>query len=143
MGLQQSSLGASAEELRKQQERIQLEKDQLEKKQTLLLQQQQQIELQQLELQQLELQQKQLELQKQSLLSSPSPPHPDGQSAALTGSASVDDMPIPPSDPRYQIYFHLCGLFDESNVRRVMNSHPEETNAHVLCTYLCAPMIPK
>ena len=92
--------------------------------------QQQQLELQQLELQhkqQLELQQKQLEL-----LSAPSPPpHPDG------AGAPDDDMPVPPSDPRYLTYHHLCGLFDEGHVRRVMNSHPDETNPAVLCSYLC------
>ena len=134
LGLQQSSLNASSEELRKL---IQLEQEELEKKKSLLSQHQHQLELQQqqLELQQLELQHKQqLELQQKQLelLSAPSPPpHPDG------AGAPDDDMPVPPSDPRYLTYHHLCGLFDEGHVRRVMNSHPDETNPAVLCSYLC------
>ena len=51
-------------------------------------------------------------------------------------TAVADDAPIHPSDKRYNLYYHLCGLFAEHKVRAVMNQHPEETNPQELCAYI-------
>ena len=82
-----------------------------------------------------------LQQQQQAFQAAPSlPPHPEDQALPPTGSRSPDDLPISKSDPRYETYFHLCGLFDEGQVRRVMNSNPLETNPKVLCAQLCESM---
>ena len=47
-----------------------------------------------------------------------------------------DCSPIQPSDNRYNLYYHLCGLFPEPKVRKVMNDHPEETSPQVLCAHI-------
>ncbi|KAJ8314938.1 hypothetical protein KUTeg_007088 [Tegillarca granosa] len=47
-----------------------------------------------------------------------------------------DDSPIHPTDKRYNLYYHLCGLFPEVKVREVMNKYPEETNPQELCAYI-------
>ena len=56
----------------------------------------------------------------------------------VPGHLSVEksEQIIPIEDPRHQIYFHLCGLFDEKKVLQVMTAYPEETNPQVLCAYL-------
>ncbi|KAK3098807.1 hypothetical protein FSP39_023298 [Pinctada imbricata] len=59
--------------------------------------------------------------------------HLDSGSGA---SATADDAPIHPTDKRYNLYYHLCGLFAEHKVRAVMNQHPEETNPQELCAYI-------
>ena len=48
----------------------------------------------------------------------------------------VADAMIHPTDPRYPLYYHLCGLFPEEQVRSVMNHHPNETNPQLLCAYI-------
>ncbi|XP_060084709.1 uncharacterized protein LOC132563974 [Ylistrum balloti] len=62
------------------------------------------------------------------------------QSAAETSRTSspmfVEDAPIPHSDSRYSVYFHLCGLFPEQKVRTVMNQHPDLTDGQELCAYI-------
>ncbi|KAK6187628.1 hypothetical protein SNE40_005608 [Patella caerulea] len=43
---------------------------------------------------------------------------------------------IKPTDPRYSIYYHLLGLFDETKVKAAMNAHPNETNPQILVHYI-------
>ena len=45
-------------------------------------------------------------------------------------------MAMDPSDLRYGLYYHLCGLFSEEKVRRVMSEYPNESTAEKLCLYL-------
>ena len=40
------------------------------------------------------------------------------------------------SDKRRNLYFHLCGLFPEEKVIRVMQQYPTETNPQMLCSHL-------
>ncbi|KAL5010489.1 hypothetical protein ScPMuIL_012794 [Solemya velum] len=47
-----------------------------------------------------------------------------------------DDTEIKPKDTRYNLYYHLCGLFPEPKVRAVMNQYPNETNPQELCAYI-------
>lgn len=51
-------------------------------------------------------------------------------------SPMPDDTEIKPADSRYNLYYHLCGLFPEPKVRAVMNQHPNETNPQELCAYI-------
>ncbi|XP_061169297.1 uncharacterized protein LOC133178593 [Saccostrea echinata] len=44
--------------------------------------------------------------------------------------------PIEPTDKRYNLYYHLCGLFPEPKVRKVMTDHPEETSPQELCALI-------
>jgi hypothetical protein len=44
--------------------------------------------------------------------------------------------PIKPTDKRYNLYYHLCGLFPEPKVRKVMNDHPDETSPQELCALI-------
>lgn len=44
--------------------------------------------------------------------------------------------PIKPTDKRYNLYYHLCGLFPEPKVRKIMNDHPEETSPQELCALI-------
>ena len=39
---------------------------------------------------------------------------------------------------RQKIFYHLASLFPESQVRRAMDMHPEETNAQVICATIIA-----
>lgn len=43
------------------------------------------------------------------------------------------DRAIHTSDPRYPMYYNLCGIFAEPRVRAVMNKFPDETNPKKLC----------
>ncbi|XP_070190589.1 probable ribonuclease ZC3H12B isoform X2 [Littorina saxatilis] len=43
------------------------------------------------------------------------------------------EQPIPPSDPRYSLYYHLCSIFAEHRVRAVMNKYPDETDPQKIC----------
>lgn len=75
-------------------------------------------------------------------------PAPNQQSSAMNAMASpmmegngsrpkfTDFSPIQPTDSRYNLYYHLCGLFPEPKVRKVMNEHPEETSPQVLCALI-------
>ena len=47
-----------------------------------------------------------------------------------------EDAPILEGDPRYKLYFHLCGLFPEQKVRTVMNLHPESSDPNEICAYI-------
>lgn len=38
--------------------------------------------------------------------------------------------PISTTDPRYKMYYHLCGLFNEQAVRMVLNKYPQEMDAN-------------
>lgn len=66
----------------------------------------------------------------------------DPQGIRTSNSSTVykqtlsDDSPIHPTDKRYNLYYHLCGLFPEIKVREVMNKYPEETNPQELCAYI-------
>ena len=40
------------------------------------------------------------------------------------------------TDARNALFFHLCGLFPEDKVIKVMNEHPDETRAEKLCLYI-------
>ncbi|CAH1799521.1 unnamed protein product [Owenia fusiformis] len=43
---------------------------------------------------------------------------------------------IKPTDTRYNTYLHLCGIFQEKDVRKVMNKYPHELDAKKICSYL-------
>lgn len=47
-----------------------------------------------------------------------------------------EDAPILAGDPRYKLYYHLCGLFPEHKVRAVMNLHPESTDPNEICAHI-------
>ena len=47
-----------------------------------------------------------------------------------------EDAPILAGDPRYKLYYHLCGLFPEQKVRTVMNLHPESVDPNEICAYI-------
>ena len=82
-----------------------------------------------------------------SYLNSPSPgnPVPVSMATSIGGGASMsgypsqhpgplpEDAPILAGDPRYKLYYHLCGLFPEHKVRAVMNLHPESTDPNEIC----------
>lgn len=55
---------------------------------------------------------------------------------AMSSSQSSNYQPILPTDKRYSIYYHLCGLFPEEKVRVVMNQFPELDNPQELCAYI-------
>lgn len=44
------------------------------------------------------------------------------------------EQPIPTTDPRYPLYYHLCGIFAEPRVRAAMNNYPDETDPQKLLT---------
>lgn len=48
----------------------------------------------------------------------------------------AEDAPIQRNDPRYSLYYHLCGLFPEPKVRAIMNQHPDQTDPQELCAYI-------
>ena len=50
--------------------------------------------------------------------------------------SSQADPCIGQTDARHKLYYHLCALFKEEQVKRVMSEHPNETNPQVLCKYL-------
>lgn len=62
--------------------------------------------------------------------------------ANMTGYPSSHQGPLPEEapilagDPRYKLYYHLCGLFPEQKVRAVMNMHPESTDPNEICAYI-------
>lgn len=56
--------------------------------------------------------------------------------ASNSSSQSSNYQPILPTDKRYSIYYHLCGLFPEEKVRVVMNQFPELDNPQELCAYI-------
>lgn len=47
-----------------------------------------------------------------------------------------EDAPILAGDPRYKLYYHLCGLFPEQKVRAVMNLHPESSDPNEICAHI-------
>ncbi|XP_064607974.1 endoribonuclease rege-1-like [Liolophura sinensis] len=57
-------------------------------------------------------------------------------SSLLSEGSFPADTPILPTDQRYNLYYHLCGLFKEPDVRAIMNRLPNETNPQVLCAHL-------
>ena len=85
-----------------------------------------------------------------SYLNSHSPSHPVPVSMAPTMGAGTnmggypsphpgplpEDAPILAGDPRYKLYYHLCGLFPEHKVRTVMNQHPESGDPNEICAYI-------
>ena len=66
----------------------------------------------------------------------PTPNRSGGYPPPPNREASLQKGPLHPTDPRFHLYFHLCGLFPDSHVQEVMAQHPQETNAKVLCRYL-------
>ena len=48
------------------------------------------------------------------------------------GQGLPDNQPIQPTDPRFRLYYHLCGIFAEPKVRTVMNRFPQETDPQKL-----------
>ncbi len=47
--------------------------------------------------------------------------------------ALPDDAPIPFEDPRFHIYYHLCCIFPEAQVRTAMNRSPSVLNPQTVC----------
>jgi hypothetical protein len=56
--------------------------------------------------------------------------------AQSSASQTANYQPIPPTDKRYDMYYHLCALFPEPKVRAVMNQFPDVNNPQELCAYL-------
>lgn len=64
-------------------------------------------------------------------------PHQTVPPSTLHPEASFpEDRPILPTDQRYNLYYHLCGLFKEPDVRAIMNRLPNESNPQVFCAHL-------
>ncbi|XP_076466687.1 uncharacterized protein LOC143297953 isoform X2 [Babylonia areolata] len=66
-----------------------------------------------------------------------SPVKSSGQQASRVFPAG---QPIPPTDPRYSLYYNLCGIFAEHRVRAVMNHYPDERDPQVLCARIVSEL---
>ena len=83
-----------------------------------------------------------------SYLAQASPVNPSPVSMAASGGPSMggfqtqhpgslpEDAPILAGDPRYKLYYHLCGLFPEQKVRAAMNIHPDSSDPNQICAYI-------
>ncbi len=65
-----------------------------------------------------------------------SPIQPAAARSHSSSMAPPNNDNIQGTDPRFSLYYHLCGLFPETKVRQVMCNNPEETNPQVLCALI-------
>ncbi|XP_041351597.1 uncharacterized protein LOC121370440 isoform X2 [Gigantopelta aegis] len=63
-------------------------------------------------------------------------PESPSQQQMPANQSLAPDAAIQPTDPRYSMYYNLCGLFPEHKVRQVMNEHPQEMDPQEICAYI-------
>ncbi|KAL8624983.1 hypothetical protein ACOMHN_039870 [Nucella lapillus] len=62
------------------------------------------------------------------------------QQQQQAGRCFPASQPIQPSDPRYTLYYNLCGIFAEHRVRAVMNQYPDERDPQVLAASIVSEL---